>query len=95
MKRFQMITEADARVLEYGSTVMLVAGGHITPLAQDTLRTRRIAVVRDGTDPEAETLAPRWAAKRPIARSAFGPAKSPTTGTSALRRCIGSGSRRM
>ena len=25
MKRFQMITEADARVLEYGSTVMLVA----------------------------------------------------------------------
>jgi ribose 5-phosphate isomerase B len=54
-----MITEADARVLEYGSTVMLVAGGHITPLAQDTLRTRRIAVVRDGTDPEAMTLAPR------------------------------------
>jgi ribose 5-phosphate isomerase B len=59
MKRFQMITEADARVLEYGSTVLLVAGGHVTPLAQDTLRERRIAVVRDGTDPEAATLAPR------------------------------------
>jgi ribose 5-phosphate isomerase B len=58
MKRFQMVTEADARVLEYGSTILLVAGGHITPLAQDTLRARRIAVVRDGTDPEAAALAP-------------------------------------
>ena len=48
MKRFQMVTEADARVLEYGSTIVLVAGGHITPLAQDTLKARRITVVRDG-----------------------------------------------
>ena len=54
-----MITEADARVLEYDSTVMLVAGGHITPLAHDTLRSRRISVVRDGTDPDAAALAPR------------------------------------
>jgi ribose 5-phosphate isomerase B len=54
-----MITEADARVLEYGSTVMLVAGGHITPLAHDTLRGRRITVVRDGTGPDAAGLAPR------------------------------------
>ena len=53
-----MITEADARVLESGSTIMLVAGGHITPLAQDTLRARRIAVVREGSDPEAADLAP-------------------------------------
>ena len=30
-----MITEADARVLDHGSTIVLVAGGHITPLAQD------------------------------------------------------------
>jgi ribose 5-phosphate isomerase B len=59
MKRFQMITEADARVLEYGSTVMLVAGGHVTPLAADTLRARRIAVVREGVDVDAEALAPR------------------------------------
>ena len=59
MKRFQMITEADARVLEYGSTVMLVAGGHLTPLAADTLKARRIAVVREGADVDAETLAPR------------------------------------
>ena len=48
MKRFQMITEADARVLEYGSTVVLVAGGHVTPLAHDTLQARRIALVREG-----------------------------------------------
>ena len=59
MKRFQMITEADARVLEYGSTVMLVAGGHVTPLAADTLKARRIALVREGTDVDAEMLAPR------------------------------------
>ncbi len=54
-----MITEADARVLEYGSTVVLVSGGHVTPLAQDTLRARRISVVRDGTDPDTTALAPR------------------------------------
>ena len=53
-----MITEADARVLDYGSSIVLVAGGHITPLAQDTLRERRISVVRDGADGEAATLAP-------------------------------------
>ena len=54
-----MVTEADARVLEYGSTIVLVAGGHITPLAQDTLRARRIDVVRDGLDVEGASLAPR------------------------------------
>ena len=53
-----MVTEADARTLEYGSTIVLVAGGHITPLAQDTLRSRRVAVVREGADPDAGTLAP-------------------------------------
>jgi ribose 5-phosphate isomerase B len=53
-----MITEADARVLESGSTIVLVVGGHITPLAQDTLRARRISVVREGTDPDASDLAP-------------------------------------
>jgi ribose 5-phosphate isomerase B len=60
MKRFQVITEADARVLEYGSTVTLVAGGHITPLAQDTLSERRVAVVREGAvDVDVAALAPR------------------------------------
>ena len=58
MKRFQMITEADARVLDYGSTVVLVAGGHVTPLALDTLKTRRMTVIREGTDVDAEGLAP-------------------------------------
>ena len=58
MKRFQMITEAEARVLEYGSTVTLVAGGHVTPLAHDTLKARRISVVREGTDVDASALAP-------------------------------------
>ncbi len=58
MKRFQMITEADARTLDYGSTIVLVAGGHITPLAHDTLQARRIAVVREGVDVDVESLAP-------------------------------------
>lgn len=53
-----MITEADARVLDYGSTVVLVAGGHVTPLAADTLRARRVTVVRDGADAGTGTLAP-------------------------------------
>ena len=46
-KRFEIITEADARVLEPGSTVRLAARGHITPLAADTLRERRITVIGD------------------------------------------------
>jgi hypothetical protein len=58
MKRFQMITEADARVLEYGSAVVLAAGGHVTPLALDTLRARRIEVVREGADADAAAMAP-------------------------------------
>jgi ribose 5-phosphate isomerase B len=58
MKRFQMITEADARVLEYGSTVVLAGGGHVTPLAQDTLKARRISLVREGGDVDMEALAP-------------------------------------
>jgi ribose 5-phosphate isomerase B len=58
MKRFQLISERDARVLEYGSTVALVAGGHVTPLARDTLRERRISVVREGVDVDSESLAP-------------------------------------
>jgi ribose 5-phosphate isomerase B len=48
MKRFDIITEADARVLDLGSTVELVAGGHVTPLARDTLAARRVTVVGAG-----------------------------------------------
>lgn len=53
-----MVTEADARVLEYGSAIELVTGGHITPLAQDTLRARRVTVVREGSDPDSAALVP-------------------------------------
>jgi ribose 5-phosphate isomerase B len=48
MKAYDIITEADARVIDYGATVELTAGGHITPLARDTLRERRITVVPAG-----------------------------------------------
>ena len=48
MKRFEIITESDARVLAPGETVMLAKGGHVTPLAQDTLRERRVTVVHEG-----------------------------------------------
>jgi ribose 5-phosphate isomerase B len=60
MKKFDIITESDARVLERGETVMLAHDGHITPLAQDTLKDRRVTVVRDGdTSPDDASLAPR------------------------------------
>ena len=59
MKRFDIITEIDARSLAAGETVELSARGHITPLAQDTLKERRVTVVRDGrTAPDDRTLAP-------------------------------------
>ena len=59
MKTFEIITEADARVLPRGEAVMLARRGHVTPLAQDTLRERRITVIREGlTSPEDATLAP-------------------------------------
>ena len=60
MKRFEIITEADARTLDRGATVELVAGGHVTPLAKDTLAERRIAVIPAGSaDPSLpDDLAP-------------------------------------
>ena len=48
MKRFEIITEADARTLDVGATVELISGGHVTPLARDTLAARRITVVSAG-----------------------------------------------
>ena len=48
MKRFEIITETDARVLERGETVMLAKGGHVTPLAADTLRERRVKLIHEG-----------------------------------------------
>jgi ribose 5-phosphate isomerase B len=59
MKRFEIITEADARVLAPGDTVVIAQGGHVTPLARDTLRERRIAVVFEtGLSPDEATLVP-------------------------------------
>ena len=46
-KAFDIITEADARLLEIGSTEELAPRGHVTPLAADTLRARRVTVIRD------------------------------------------------
>jgi ribose 5-phosphate isomerase B len=58
VKRFEMVTEADARVLEFGSTIVLARGGHVTPLALDTLRARRVEVVREGASSDWQSLAP-------------------------------------
>jgi ribose 5-phosphate isomerase B len=58
VKRFNIVTEADARVLDYGSTIVLAAGGHVTPLAQDTLKARRVTVVSDTPDADLASLAP-------------------------------------
>jgi ribose 5-phosphate isomerase B len=59
MKKFEIITESDARVLAPGETVMLGRGGHITPLAHDTLKERRVTVVHEGRASDEEAaLAP-------------------------------------
>ena len=49
VRKFGLIGEAEARQIEPGSTVELEKGGHVTPLAWDTLRARRITVVPSGT----------------------------------------------
>lgn len=49
MKRFDIITEAEARVIDPGATVELSKGGHVTPLARDTLAARRVTVVPAGS----------------------------------------------
>lgn len=58
MKAFDIITEADARTLEIGSTVSLKPGGHVTPLAADTLRERRITVLSRVAEASLDGLAP-------------------------------------
>ena len=60
MKRFDIITEADARTLDVGATVELSPNGHVTPLARDTLASRRVTVIPAGSaDPSlAGDLAP-------------------------------------
>ena len=49
MKRFDIITEADARLIDHGASVELTQGGHITPLAKDTLAARRVTVIPAGS----------------------------------------------
>jgi ribose 5-phosphate isomerase B len=68
--RFSLISEADARRIEPGSTVELEPGGRVTPLAADTLKARRVTVVPAGTsDPGLPAdLAP----VSPVARVAIG-----------------------
>ena len=58
MKRFEIITERDARLLGRGETVMLAPGGHITPLARDTLKELRVVVLEDGPSEDDGLLAP-------------------------------------
>lgn len=58
MKTFDIIAEIDARGIEPGSTVALTPGGHITPLAQDTLRSRRITVQQSVAEAALDGLAP-------------------------------------
>lgn len=49
MRTFEIITEADARTIDIGATVELAKGGHITPLARDTLQARRVTVIAAGS----------------------------------------------
>ena len=65
MKRYDIITEADARTMEVGATVSLAPGGHITPLALDTLRARKVKLVRDVVDDDLAMLAPVADIRRP------------------------------
>jgi ribose 5-phosphate isomerase B len=58
MKTFEIITEADARNLEIGSSVALKPGGHVTPLAADTLKARRITVLGGVAEASLDGLAP-------------------------------------
>jgi ribose 5-phosphate isomerase B len=58
VRRFDIITESDAVKLEIGTAVALAPGGQITPLALDTLRARRVTVVRDALDADTAALLP-------------------------------------
>ena len=83
MQKFDIITEADARVLPRGETVMLARGGHVTPLAADTLKERRVTVVDEGKP------------RRTTRRSCRGrtSARSPSPATTPASRCAGRSSR--
>jgi ribose 5-phosphate isomerase B len=70
VRRLAFIGEAEARALEAGETVELEARGHVTPLAWDTLRAKRVVVVPAGqVDP---SLPADLAPASPAARVAIG-----------------------
>lgn len=58
MTRYDILTEQIARTLERGTTVTLARGGHVTPLALDTLRERRVEIVREGAAIDPGDLVP-------------------------------------
>jgi ribose 5-phosphate isomerase B len=68
VRKFGLIGETEARHIEPGSTVELEKGGHVTPLAWDTLRERRVTVVPAGTVDAAlpGDLAPVESVKRVV-----------------------------
>ena len=68
VRKFGLIGEAEARQIEPGSTVELEKGGHVTPLAWDTLRARRVNVVPAGSVDAAipADLAPVESVKRVV-----------------------------
>jgi ribose 5-phosphate isomerase B len=69
-KRFHLITEAEARMVEPGSTVELEPGGMVTPLARETLASRRVTIAVSGSsDP---TLPPDLAPAADVRRVAIG-----------------------
>lgn len=70
VKTFEIITEADARGIDIGATVQLAQGGHVTPLARDTLSARRVTVVPAGS--VDATLPPDLAPAAEIRRVAIG-----------------------
>jgi ribose 5-phosphate isomerase B len=82
MKRFDIITEADARTIDVGATVELAQGGHVTPLARDTLAARRVTVITAGA--YDASLAPDLAPPSDIRRVAIG---SDHTGV-AMKRAV-------
>jgi ribose 5-phosphate isomerase B len=82
VRRFALIAEAEARQIEPGTTVELEKGGHVTPLAWDTLRARRVTVVPAGS--VDATLPPDLAPVATVARVGIG---SDHTGI-ALKRAL-------
>jgi ribose 5-phosphate isomerase B len=86
MKRFELITEADARMLDIGETVSLVRRGHVTPLAADTLRDRHVTVIADDRLDAAEAdLAPAAQIRKLAIGSDHGGLKLKAAITAALR----------